>query len=303
MIHHGVLDVEEGQLFWELRPASRVDARALTRPSLLFIHAGVADQTLWDHQVEHFSAQGWDVIRYDRLGFGRSQPTQAYLDQRPRPKLKEHQHAAEIVRHVQSIRPGSTHHDQQKVVVVGLSMGAVISLDFTITFPHLVCGLAVIAGALSGFDHPNTSIEEEMFSREATLMDSRDVEGLVNLRVKLWGDGPLEPEGRLRNEARQHLYTWCKEIAVRELNGTGGSVLESQDLAPTAAGRLSDIKLPGAVALGTLDESSSIAAMRFVKEHTELSTLKEFKAAHMVNLEYPDDFNVWLEEWLNTHFL
>ncbi|MCJ1390711.1 hypothetical protein MMC18_009448 [Xylographa bjoerkii] len=302
MIHDGYLEVEEGELFWELRTASLVGSRATARPILLFIHAGVADRTLWDYQVDYFTSQGWDVLRYDRLGYGKSRPKQAYLQRSPRPKLKHYQHAAEVMRHAQTHRPAPRGRDHEKVVVIGLSMGAATSSDFAIAFPDLVCGLVVIAGGLSGFDHPNTSTEEEIFSREAALVESRDAEGLADLRVHLWGDGPLGPEGRLRKEARQQLYTWCKDIAVRELNGTGGSAIEDQDLDPPAVGRLSEIKIPVAVAIGTLDESNTISAMRYVSDHTEDSTLKEFQAGHMVNLEYPDDFNVWLEEWLNAHF-
>ncbi|MCJ1399853.1 hypothetical protein MMC11_003056 [Xylographa trunciseda] len=302
MLHDGYFEVEGGELFWELWTAPSLASQASPRPTLLFVHAGVTDRTLWDYQVACFSSKGWDVLRYDRLGYGKSRVQQAYLDQRPRSKLKHFQHAAEIVQHAQTLRFAHSGRKHEKVVAVGLSMGAATCIDFAIAFPDLVCGLAVIAGGLSGSDYPNTPEEEELFSREASLMESQDVEGLANLTVHLWGDGPLQPEGRLRKEARQQLYTWCKDIAVREVNGTGGSALEDQDLDPPAAGRLSEIKIPVAVAVGTLDESSTISAMRYVSDHTENSTLKEFEAGHMVNLEHPDDFNAWLEEWLTTHF-
>ncbi|MCJ1378585.1 hypothetical protein MMC17_001684 [Xylographa soralifera] len=301
-MHDGYLEIAEGALFWELYTAPSVGFRASARPTLLFLHAGVADRTLWDSQVAYFSSKGWDVLRYDRFGYGKSRPKQAYLDQSPRSKLKHYQHTAQIVRHAHTLRPAPGDRGHEKVVVVGLSMGAATSIDFAIAFPDLVCGLVVIAGGLSGFDYPNTPGEEEIFSQEAILMESKDVEGLADLQVHLWGDGPLQPEGRLRKEARQQLYTWCKDIVVWELNGIGGSAFEDQDLDPPAVGRLSEIKAPVAVAIGTLDESSTVAAMRYVSDHVPVSTLKEYKAGHMVNLEYPDDFNVWLEEWLNIHF-
>ena len=302
MIHDGYLEIEEGELFFELSTPLLPRSRASTRPTLLFIHAGVADRTLWDYQVAYFSSKGWEILRYDRFGYGKSRPKQAYLDQRPRSKVKHYQHTAEIVRHARTLRPTLSDKDHQKVVAVGLSMGAATSIDFAIAFPDLVCGLVVIAGWLTGFDSPNTPKEEELFSRQTPLIEAKDMEGLVDLRVHLWGDGPLQPEGRLDKEVRQQLYTWCKDIAEREATGTGGSAFEDQDLDPPAVGRLSEIKTPVAVALGTLDESSTISAMRYVSDHVQASILKEYKAGHMVNLEYPDDFNVWLEEWLNIHF-
>ncbi|MCJ1291132.1 hypothetical protein MMC34_002675 [Xylographa carneopallida] len=299
MIHDGYLEVREGELFFELYTEPRHEGTV--RPTLLFIHAGVADRTLWDHQVGYFTSKGWNVLRYDRFGYGRSRPKQAYLDQSPRSKVEHYKHTAVIVRHARTLRPISSGRHHDKVVVIGLSMGAATSIDFTIAFPDLVCGLVVIAGWLSGFDCSDTLEEQQVFFQETILMESRDEERLADLRVHLWGDGPLQPEGRLHKEARQQLYAWCKDIAQRELNGTGGSAFEDQDPLPPAVGRLAEIKTPVAVAIGTLDESSIISAMRYISDHVQGSTLKEYKAAHMVNLEYPDDFNAWLEEWLNLH--
>jgi carboxypeptidase C (cathepsin A) len=38
--------------------------------------------------------------------------------------------------------------------------------------------------------------------------------------------------------------------------------------------------------------------MKHVASKVKNSTLREFKTAHMVNMEVPDEFNKWLEGWL-----
>jgi len=116
--------------------------------------------------------------------------------------------------------------------------------------------------------------------------------------VKIWGDGPLQKERRADERVRQTLYTWCKDIAIRELNGTGGSAIEDEELKPPAEGQLVDIKIPVAVALGTLDESSTNAARGHIIPHVDSAIVKEFSSAHMINFELPDAFNTWLEGWL-----
>lgn len=293
MTLEGFLQVNEGSLFWLLDYPSVTGRRASERPTLLFIHAAVADHTLWDGQVEYLVTNGWNVLRYDILGYGRSQPSESYLKGSPRPPVRHYQHSAQVVRYWQAKEKGSN-----RVVVIGLSHGGAIAVDFALAYPDLVCGLVLVAGGLSGFGARNVPEEDELFAQEEALSKARDLDGLARLRVRIWGDGPLQEEGRVDEKVRQKLYTWCKDIAVQEFNGTGGSALEDEELNPPAESRLVDLRIPVAVALGTLDESSTSAAMRYIAAHAEGTTLEEFDSAHMVNLELPGAFNTWLEAWL-----
>ncbi|MCJ1472402.1 hypothetical protein MMC13_001050 [Lambiella insularis] len=298
MSSNGFVETQEGQLFWDLHLPLSASAQGPARPTLLFIHAAVADRTLWDAQAQYFSTRGWSVLRYDLLGFGKSSAKDTYLNRKPRSRVRHYEHTAQIVRHVQQSMSVATINGRPKLVVIGLSRGGGVAIDFAIAYPDLICGLAVVAGGLSGFEYPENPEEAEIFGQEVTLMQSGDTNGLARLNVRIWGDGPLQKEGRVRQEVGEKLYTWCKDIALRECNGTGGSALPGEELDPPAAGRLSEITVPVAVAVGVLDESGTVAAMRYVAEHCEYATIRDFSTAHMVNLEQPDEFNVWLEEWL-----
>ena len=56
------------------------------------------------------------------------------------------------------------------------------------------------------------------------------------------------------------------------------------------------------VAVGKYDESSTTKAMEYVAQYVHGTTLKEFETAHMINLERPSAFNVWLDLFLQ-HYL
>ena len=295
-----LLQLPEGVIFYQFHTPRSTTSPALARPTLLFIHAAIADHTLWDDQVSYFKLRGWDVCCYDMFGYGRSLPSQAYLQQDQRPAIKHFEHTASVVRSIHALKFGESGQEVGKVVVIGLSRGACVAVDFAIAYPRLVAGLVTIAGGLSGFEHPNLPAEEAIFAREPQLVAAKDVEGLVDLNVRAWGDGPMQEVGRANELVREKLRIWYTDIATRECNSTGGAAIEYEVLEPPAALRLSEINVPIGVGIGILDESSTVAAMRYIGTQGKNVTVQEFDTAHMVNLEASDQFNTWLEAWLEA---
>ncbi|KAK9320388.1 putative alpha/beta hydrolase [Lipomyces orientalis] len=294
----GFVQIPEGKLFWVLdEPLPRSEA---SRPLLLFIHAGVTDCTLWDDQASYFTARGWTVLRYDLFGWGRSTPNESFLSQprESRPKVKPLEHPFQILEAVRNEMSGAGIVGDTKVVVIGISFGGMLAIDFTLANPHVVVGLVAVAAGLSGDDSTNTEDEDKLFERCGKLEAARDVEGLALLNVRIWGDGPLMEEGRLAADIRRKMLTWTKDIAVRECYLTGGNSIACESLKPPAAGRLGEINVPVAVAIGTLDETATVAGMRRLCRNVSGAVAKEFCTAHMVNLEAADEFNSWLEAWL-----
>lgn len=73
----GWLRVPEGSIYWRLDVSTGNDAT--DRPTILLIHAAVADHTMWDAQVEFLVSKGWNCLRWDLFGYGVSfgrQPTE-----------------------------------------------------------------------------------------------------------------------------------------------------------------------------------------------------------------------------------
>ena len=293
----GSLKVPGGSLSW-FASLRGVDSSQKEKPLLVFIHAGVADHTLWDEQREYLHARGWSTLSFDLFGFGTSQPDAAYLEADPRPAISYIEHIASLV-HEFTDQEAESH----RVVIIGLSMGGMMAVDFAIAYPELCAGAVAIAAWVSGFEgsgHADETALEERMKR--ALKDSK-AEELANLYVRYWGDGPLQAQGRLSGPPRERLQKWCSAIAERECKKEGGAAFPVKELEPPAIDRLGEIQVPIAVGVGMLDESPTVAAMHHLAKAVKGASVKEFNAAHMVNLEFPTDVNVWLNDFLEHQVL
>jgi pimeloyl-ACP methyl ester carboxylesterase len=294
------LDVTEGCMFWRFDGPLKAESESTSRPVLLFIHACVADHTLWDDQVTYCTAKGWGCLRYDLFGFGQSSPNESYPQKVPIPAVKHHEHTARVVKAFQASSNETGRQKSSKVIIIGLSCGSAISVDFVLSYPELVSGLVVCAGGLGGLDPGGTPSEDASFKILDDFKAQKDIENIAKTNVKIWGDGPAAEEGRADARTRERLYKWCKDIAAREIAGKGGGAFPSEGLSdPPASERLSQIKAKTIVALGRHDESSTNATMRYVAEHVHKAEVTEFEAAHMINLECPKEFNEWLGAFLD----
>ena len=307
MSRHDYFQTANGYIYWEYDEPKDLGGQQGLRPTLLFIHAGVADHTLWDEQVSYFTARGWGVLRYDIFGYGLSKPTAEYLQTDPRPKVKHYDHAASIAKNLFSLnttRGGNSNAFRSKVVAIGLSRGGGIAIELTVVHPELVSGLVVAAGALTGVNAPNTPEEDALLGQWFKSMKDGEIEKAATIFTQFWGDGPLVRGSRMKKDAREKLYAWCEDITRREADRSGGGFcIPFEGTEPPAAERLSSIEVPVATATGKYDETSTTDGMQTITEKVKAVSVKEFETAHMINLEAPGTFNAWLEEYLDQFVL
>src|SRR4030042_911272 len=136
----GFAPVYNGQLYYEVSGSGR---------PILFIHAGVADHTMWDGQIQQFSGY-FKVIRYDSRSYGKSQTETTEFSNR------------------QDILDLLDHLDVDRVAVIGISRGGQIAIDFTLEHPERVSALVTVAAGVSGFnfqpgDNPGARRASELF--------------------------------------------------------------------------------------------------------------------------------------------
>lgn len=66
-----LLEIPEGKVFWrfdsptygEGEASTEAESGARDRPTLLFIHAGVSNHTLWDETIDFLTVKGWGCVR------------------------------------------------------------------------------------------------------------------------------------------------------------------------------------------------------------------------------------------------
>jgi pimeloyl-ACP methyl ester carboxylesterase len=237
-----------------------------SEPTVVLLHAGVADRRSWTDTAEQLAGT-FDVVAYDRRGFGESAPSTSPY--RPVDDLA-------AVLHEISARP---------CWLVGSSQGGKIALDFFLTSPDRAAGLVLLAPAVSGA--PDSAEMDADTQRLSDLIDAAyeagDLAELNRLETWLWLDGPAGPEGRVSGTVRE-LALAMNAIALQH---------EAEDRA-LASGvdawhRLDEIRVPVTVAWGDLDVPDVISRSRHLADQLPNARGKVIpQTAHLPYLERPD---------------
>jgi len=99
---------------------------------IVLVHGFVTPYFAWDKQIEEFTKQGFQVLRYDLFGRGFSD----------RPKRRYDSNL--FVRQLQELL-AELKFRKHKIVLIGWSMGGAISINFTKTYPEVVSKLILVA--------------------------------------------------------------------------------------------------------------------------------------------------------------
>ena len=250
-------------------------------PAVVLVHAGIADHTMWDAQVEPLAA-AHTVVRIDQRGFGRS-------------RWEEQEY-----RRDDDIRAVLDHLDLDRAVLVGCSLGGAACLDVAVGTPERVDGLVWVCGGVSGLEHENWPDEQTaMFERAEALWEAKAFDELVDLETHIWVDGPLAPAGRAPAPVREHVARMIREIETREQ-------AQPTALPPKlpAAGNLDRLGCPLLVAIGGLDTHGTRASADYLTTQLPDSERVDLPdSAHVPNMEHPERFNEALLGFLARHGL
>jgi pimeloyl-ACP methyl ester carboxylesterase len=269
-------------------PGGRLYAEATGDPSgpaLLFIHAGIADATMWDSQVECF-APSYRVIRFDTRGFGRTRTEDVEFSNR-----------ADAVAVLDCF-------GAERAIVIGCSRGGQIALDLALEFPQRVRALVPVGAGVSGFPFQPTGsaqekLEEQLFEAMEAAENVGDWEKVADLDVRVWADGPGQPAGRAPIGVREAVRRMC----LNNYTATGPSG-KGIPLDPPAFGRLGEIKVPTLVMIGDLDTSGAHRMTDAMVAGIAGARKVIFTgAAHLPSMEQPDAFNHALQDFLMQHSL
>jgi 3-oxoadipate enol-lactonase len=248
---------------------------------LVLLHAGIANVRMWDEQVPEFSKR-YKVICYDARTFGQSISESVEFSNR--------QDLLALLAHLQI----------DKAHLLGLSRGGTIALDFTLEFPEKVSSLVMVVSNPSGFEHDDTEEEKAYFARDEALSEKRFASAMAELDVEMWVDGPGQTIGRASEEVRQKVHAMTLQRYQDYFAAYSDREPKSLPLEPPAVQRLARVKVPTLLITGGLDFSYTLAAAKLMLQ--ELDHAKHVAiphAAHMVNMEKPEDFNKLVLEFLD----
>ncbi|TPX64029.1 hypothetical protein SpCBS45565_g06209 [Spizellomyces sp. 'palustris'] len=288
----GTIAVEHGTLFYTHTPPYSAVTR---RPALLLIHAGVADHSMWEPTVAHFSQTGHQVITYDTRGYGRTRNDTTALETASYSNVDD---AIALLDHL----------GVNQVVVVGNSRGGAIALDIALQFPKRVIGVVHICGGVGGLEGPEydettsgTDLEKEVFTKILQIYSDKNWDALEDLFATAWADGvgqPLRRSGHVHDRVKQMVHA---NLAAHEKSGEARAI-KPRNPQPSAAERIEQLMSPLLVIVGGLDTSATVRTADWLVSKVEKVTRVDFPhCAHMVSMEEPEKFHRVVEEWLETN--
>ncbi len=200
-------------------------------PAMVLLHAGVADRRSWYALVPEVSEVA-SVVAYDRRGFGETLP------------------GSEPFTHLDDLLAVLDQLEIQSAWLVGSSAGGKLALEAAVEVPHRVEGLVLMSPAVGGAPptrpedvDSDTERLDEAITRAEELGDLDEVN---RLEVRLWLDGPREPEGRVAGSVRDL-------VSVMNATALANLVPEFANHPVDAWSRLGELSVPTTVACGALD--------------------------------------------------
>jgi pimeloyl-ACP methyl ester carboxylesterase len=249
-------------------------------PSVVFLHAGIADHRSWRGVLDRL-APAMDVIAYDRRGFGVTTC-----------EPEAHDQVVDLVAVLDTA-------GCERVVLVGNSMGGQVALNAALAHPDRVAALILVAPAVSGAPATEAAdMTPEALAIWDTLEAAEaagDLQALNEGEIRLWVDGPLAPEGRVDGEARLLALDMNRIALAAELPGHEPTVTD-------AWSRLDQVACPVLVVVGDLDLAHLQRRCRELVDLIPGATLAVMEGtAHLPALEQPAAFAELLGSFVAEH--
>lgn len=242
---------------------------------VIFLHAGVCDKRMWQHQLDHLSAD-YKAIAYDRRGFGET-----------RADNEDFSAVDDLMAVVDAVSEG------KPSVLVGASAGGRIAIDAALRYPSHFRALALITPNVAGATEPLYPVEiKGLMAQLKGAEKAGDVDLINALKAHTLLDGPLQPEGRVQGALRQ-LFLDMNGIALRS-PATGLNL----DNAP-AFHRLGEISVPTLLMWGSFDYPHIQDRCRELARKLIKGTSHELiGSAHLPSLEQPTLVNDLLANFI-----
>jgi len=249
------LNVNDGKLYFETYGQGD--------ETILFIHDGLVHSEVWENQFLTF-ADNFQVVRYDRRGYGRS----------PKPE-KTYSNVEDLYQVFTSLKI-------DKAVLIGMSAGGGLAIDFTLKYPDKVSRLIVVGAVVSGF-----SFSDHFYSRGGRLnaSDYANPDKLLKYFVK---EDPYEiaPQNK---EVKENLWKLMQQYPQNI--DFSKNRLAVQPEGP-AIEILNEIQVPALIVVGEFDIPDVFVHAGAIESGIPFAQKVIIRnAGHLVPLEQPEVFN------------
>lgn len=255
----GFADVNGTCLYYEIAGAGQ---------PVVLIHGFSLDTRMWDDQYEEL-AKKYQVIRYDLRGFGKSaMPVEG-----------------ELYAHEEDLKALLTYLHIEKPILVGLSLGGRIAINYTITYQN-VKALVLADAVLDGHKWKDYSM--------TAVYEAAKTEG-VKAGIEKWLDHPTFAQTQQNSQA-------FRRVSAIVSGYSGWHFLHKNPIKPVQAPaieHLGEIKIPTLVLVGE-KELADFLEISETLYRSIAGAKKEviLNVGHMSNMEDASAFNYLLFSFL-----
>jgi pimeloyl-ACP methyl ester carboxylesterase len=237
---------------------------------MVFLHSGACDSSTWNPQFDEFSKY-FRSIRMDLRGMGHS------CEQR-----EEFSYSADLVKLCDHLKMGRS-------ILIGLSLGSMVAIDFTLENPDKVDVLILVSPWAKGFESSKETDEKiwpaYLAAREGNYKKTVDI--IVRYSRFVTENTDPQIEKFIRSNVMDNVKFFTYDFT------------KIKWASPDAATRLNDIKIPVLIIAGEKDVPDILNSARKIHENVSGSEMISIKdAGHLLNLEKPDEFNRIILDYL-----
>lgn len=238
---------------------------------IVFLHGFSLDGRMWEPQFAAFTAE-YCCLRYDLRGFGRSEL----------PGDESYSHAEDLWALLD-------HLEVPPAVLVGLSKGAAVALDFALAYPGRTRGLVLIDPVVGGFPW-----SQENTSRDRLVWDAARSHGIPAGKAA-WLAHSLFAPAMQNPRAADQFRRMVEDYSGWHFTHRDPEIRPAQP----AYERLEQIRLPVLVMVGELDLPDFLRSAAAIHQRVPACRKLVIAAAgHLANMEQPEAVNRHLAQWL-----
>lgn len=239
---------------------------------VIFLHGFPIDKSMWHSQVESLKSTH-RVIAYDIRGFGKSRDhgTSLSIDQ----------FSEDLIRFMDLL-------SINKAVVCGLSMGGYVAMNAQKRAPGrfealILCDTQCVADTAEGKRKRYQTIDE--INAEGV---KKFAEGFIE---KVFCKESLTHKKEVVNQLKEIIYSTSPRMITQGLK----ALAECRETCST----LCMVNIPTLIICGKEDELTPVIQSEYLKQNIDGSLLCVIeKAGHVSNLEQPEAFNKYLNDFL-----
>ena len=243
----------------------------------VMIHAGVADSRQWNNELAFF-ADHYQVLRYDMRGYGKSEPVDGHFS-----------HMDDLVAVLNALELN------EPLILMGCSMGGGLALDFALKYPSRVKALIMVGSGPSGLELDVPAPAK--FADAEKAFEAGDLDLVAEIETQIWFDGMGRTPEQVDQTIRKLAYEMDRLALAHEAKQLGKRLPNTET---PAFDRLTQLNVPVLVIVCEHDTPYILAAADYMIEKIPSARKVRIEdAAHLPNIDHPDEFQKAVQNFLD----